>query len=236
MNMEELLSVLDVQQLNELKTAIKLEKRKRRIKQRRGFINRFDPKHYESRELANKEVLRINSRHLLKPPERSKPLWQRVKYLPALLAQDWSGIYQSKTNDTRNEFYVYAHVDPREWVVTIPGAKETFGGTPFYIGKGVGNRAFDLKRNQGHGKHLKLLMDAGFKSHDIVKYAFNELTEAKAYEIEAKLIYFFGTIYEEGSNGMLMNLDTPKIPEWEGAMQKIMCRQRWSHATSAGRR
>jgi hypothetical protein len=228
MNILELIAALDIQQLDDLKEAIKAEKRKRRIKKRRVFTNRFDLTYYESREDANNAILKLNSRHLLEPPEKTRPLWQRMKYLPALLAQDWSGIYPPNPNDGRREFYVYAHVDPRKWIVTIQGSIQSLGGTPFYIGKGVGNRAFDLKRNQGHGKHLRLLLDAGFEPNDIVKVAFNQLTEAKAYEIEAKLICFFGTIYDATGNGVLMNLDVPKTPEWVGVMQKPMCRQRWN--------
>lgn len=49
----------------------------------------------------------------------------------------------------------------------------------------------------------------------------SERSEQKALEIEAKCIYFFGTIYEpgkRGKRGCLLNLDIPKFPEFSGVM------------------
>lgn len=145
-----------------------------------------------------------------------------VKYLPALIAQDWSGIYFGR--DAASDYYVYAHVDPRKAVFSAqPECGGNYGGRPFYIGKGKGDRAFDLKRNQGHGKLICDLMKDGFKKDEVVKIIFSGISEAKAFEIEAKLIYYFGTVYAGSSKrkGVLMNLDTPQVPDFIGQMVSL---------------
>lgn len=45
-----------------------------------------------------------------------------------------------------------------------------------------------------------------------------DMTEALALELEAKLIYFFGTIYEKDKLGTLLNLDECKRPLFCGFM------------------
>lgn len=142
-----------------------------------------------------------------------------VKYLPALIAQDWSAIYYG--GDSAKDYYVYAHVDPRKAVFSAQNeCGGNYGGRPFYIGKGKGDRAFDLKRNQGHGKLISDLLNDGFKKDEISKIIFYGLSEAKAFEIESKLIYYFGTVYAGSSKrkGLLLNLDTPPVPEFIGQM------------------
>lgn len=142
-------------------------------------------------------------------------------YLPALLRQDWSFIYNG--GDDSEKYYVYAHVDPRKRIFFAPSdAGGNYGGLPIYIGKGTGLRAFDLKRNQGHGIALREIIGSGNQKDSIVKILFDKLTEAKALEIEAKLIYFFGTIYDKNAKkfGFLYNLDVPKTPEFDGVMKK----------------
>lgn len=227
-DMESFVAALPSEILDELRSCIKLEKRKRRATRRRQFLSKFDPGFYETRQEANAVITRINSQYLLDIPEKQRPLWERMRYLPALIAQDWSELYQCQEDGSKEEYYVYAHVDPRQWVVNIPGTKQSLGGTPFYIGKGVGNRAFDFKRNQGHGKQLKIVVEAGFAPEDIVKVVYDGLKESKALELEAKLIWFFGTVYEEGRNGVLFNLERPKTPIWEGSMRKTIRTQQWA--------
>jgi hypothetical protein len=56
---------------------------------------------------------------------------------------------------------------------------------------------------------------------EIVHIIAEKLTENEAFELEAKLIYFFGTIYEEARNGVLLNLDLSLRPAFQGRMPKI---------------
>jgi hypothetical protein len=135
------------------------------------------------------------------------------RYLNLLLKQDWSHLFQG--GDPAQKYYVYAHVKPD---ATFPklnarGLALKFHGQPFYIGKGCGPRAYDLKRNQGHGALLRELLAEGVAEKRIVHIVCDGLTEAEALELESKLIYYLGTKYEQGRSGMLVNLDIPARPE-----------------------
>lgn len=156
------------------------------------------------------------SRHLQAP--KQKKLKNRIKYWPPLLCQDWSCIYPRDSDF--GEHYVYAHVDPRTWGHSLgKGFGPDLKGTPFYIGKGVAGRAYDLKRNQGHGRRISELKDYGFDDSDIVVIMFDGLSDGRALEIESKLIHFYGTIYEgKKAKGVLLNLDIPRTPEFSGMM------------------
>jgi hypothetical protein len=133
-------------------------------------------------------------------------------YLKLLLSQDWSHLFTSGSKEKR--FYVYAHVKKVSTVLTLNAndLNLKFHGHPFYVGKGCGNRAFDLKRNQGHGAILRELLSEGKKEKDIVHIVKSDMTEDEALELESKLIYFFGTKYEQERSGMLVNLDIPARP------------------------
>ena len=134
-----------------------------------------------------------------------------LRYLDGLLDQDWSHLF---SGDDTPKYYVYVHYAPNNKAVRYVGEKAVLrlSGLPFYVGKGVGDRAFDLKRNQGHGATIKELL-LRHKPNDIVSIIKDGLTEAQALELESKLIYFFGTRYESGRRGLLVNLDIPKRPE-----------------------
>lgn len=145
-----------------------------------------------------------------KPHHQYNRYW--LEYLDELMQQDWSSLYRG--GDDQARFYVYAHVRPSGKIIRHQSESISLHlpGQPFYIGKGCGSRAFDLNRNQGHGAVLRELFADGAKAEKIVHILFDGLTEAKAFEIEAKLIYFFGTQYQRGRRGLLVNLDVPVTP------------------------
>jgi len=135
----------------------------------------------------------------------------RLRELDALMEQDWSDLFPAGSEDRR--FYVYAHVDPKKAPIKkIGGYQLHMPGTPFYIGKGCGDRAWDLNRNEGHGVQLRHLKRQGVAASEIVCLVRENLTEREALEIESKLIYFFGTKFEAGGKGILVNLSFPARP------------------------
>ena len=73
---------------------------------------------------------------------------------------------------------------------------------PFYVGKGVGDRAYDLNRNETHRKVRQKLQQFGQEVS--VKILKSGLTEMEALILESKLIDMFGLI---ASGGKLVNLD-----------------------------
>jgi hypothetical protein len=91
---------------------------------------------------------------------------------------------------------------------------------PFYIGKGTIERAYCLKRNQGHGLRLKELLGHGVEKNELVKIICNNLPEAKAFELESTLIYYFGTTYEPNRAGILLNLDASLRPDFKLVIRK----------------
>jgi hypothetical protein len=210
--------------LVDLASAIKLELSKRRRDsnnaKRRDFIATFNPC-TSSPSKALRSIEHFNSTHVLSVPLLKETPLSRGKYLRSLISQDWSDLFPSDAND--GDCYVYAHVDPGGKIFSgHRSCGGNYGGTPFYIGKGKGDRAYNLKRNQGHGKKIKTVTENGWCSDDIVKIVFSELSDQKAFEIESKLIYFFGTVYQEDrSTGILYNLDIPKAPEFAGVMKRI---------------
>ena len=164
-----------------------------------------------------------NSQGLLALPTHyavRKNFIARLKYLPIILTQDWHALFPGADTLSRNS-YVYAHLDPREKPIHLRGLDIDLKGHPFYIGKGSGNRAWDLKRNEGHGKHLRSLLHDGFESFQIVTIVQDNLTELEALTLEAKLIYVLGSIYSEDIQGCLLNLADHMRPTFTGTM-KIM--------------
>lgn len=127
-----------------------------------------------------------------------------------LMLENWNYLF---TGSTEKRFYVYAHNEPGTQILGFnKSILPHFKGRPFYIGKGTGSRAYDLKRNQGHGAILSELISHGKKESEIVQIMKDGLTEVEALALEAKLIYFFGTRYERLRSGILVNLDIPKTP------------------------
>lgn len=129
---------------------------------------------------------------------------------------EWDALYPQSGGEAK--YYVYAHVHPDLCCMEVKDEAGLFvgyriDGVPFYIGKGCGDRAYDLSRNEGHGVELRGLKKAGVRPNDIVKIIAENLTESEALKLESKLIYFFGTRYEKGIDGLLVNLDIPRRPE-----------------------
>ncbi len=198
-------------------------KAQERAQRRAKFVQSLKPEQENKRDAANELIFDANCGSLLSVRGIAGPTVEREKYFPALIKQDWSSLYPR--DDGPKKFYVYVHVDPSQrCFITTKSCGGNYKGHPFYVGKGTGGRAYDLKRNQGHGKMIRSALDAGFLPSDIVHIPFPMLTEAEAYEIEAKLIYFFRTIYESKKHGCLYNLDIPKVPNFKGRMHKYFSR------------
>jgi hypothetical protein len=81
-------------------------------------------------------------------------------------------------------FYVYAHYSSEGDI------------SPFYIGKGKGNRAYNTNRSE----LWKEKASEGF----VVKILKDNLTEPEAYDLEIKLIKLYGRVLYE--NGTLVNI------------------------------
>ena len=84
---------------------------------------------------------------------------------------------------TEGAYYVYALKDPR-----------SSPAMPFYIGKGVGNRAWDheLKPDDSSkGKRIKAIRKTG--QEVLITILCDTLSEMQALKIEAELISAFGT-------------------------------------------
>ena len=121
---------------------------------------------------------------------------------------DISHIYDLYKYDKTEKYYVYAHCDPHHEICVKRDGKSTFAATlgmkykPFYIGKGCGDRAFDLNRNETHRKIRNRIKKFG-KEIDVVLIK-RDISELEAYMIESKLIDIFGSTT---FHGQLVNLD-----------------------------
>jgi hypothetical protein len=120
---------------------------------------------------------------------------------------DISDLYQDLVLDNTTDYYVYAHCEPRKIAIGKDGVSTwigTFGLDllPFYIGKGRGNRAYELDRNETHRKVRQRLKAFGKDAE--VRIIKSGLTELEALCFESKLIDIFGLM---GKGGKLVNLD-----------------------------
>lgn len=229
------LSCLDTETLIRLREDLKSELALRQKDSFTGRRKKFIKERRTLKSECNSEIYAHNSSYCLSPPvvsgTRAHVLSVMSRYLPALVAQDWSDVYACSGGERK--FYVYAHVDPREHCfITDSLAGGNWGGTPFYIGKGTGARSHDLKRNQAHGKRIKSILDSGFASKDIVKIVSDGLTHDEALMLEAKLIFFFGAEHARKS-GILVNLDIPKTPEALGGMLRYKTKKKFDQRVPA---
>jgi|SRR5271157_1017004 len=129
--------------------------------------------------------------------------------LENMLALDLSTIYGVSSAD--RSYYVYVHCDPTKGLDVRNNLKHLllaskFGlkHEPFYVGKGTGNRAEELSRNDGHRKIRARLTQLG-KEVEVVRIAV-DLSEEESLALESKFIDILG-IRSFGQNGILVNLD-----------------------------
>ncbi len=205
---------------DKIKEEINSRRKQNTIKRKSNHKKEISPESFGSESGFNKAVSARNSSDFFSLPYLDQAPHNRVRYLHHLINQDWSHLFQNYEDDS-DKFYVYSHVDPFERVFSSSTGGFNFGGTPFYIGKGTANRAWDLKRNQGHGKKIRELIKSGASQKEIVYIAKSNLSERQAMELESKLIYFFGTVYEREKGGCLYNLDISIRPEFVGSMQRL---------------
>ena len=121
---------------------------------------------------------------------------------------DISAAYAGMEFDTNPIYYVYTHCEPTANAHVGKNGKTSFAAAvgmkklPFYIGKGTGNRAYDLDRNETHRKIRQRLRSFGKEVEvEIIK---SNITDLDALMLESKFIDIFGLI---SSGGKLVNLD-----------------------------
>jgi len=211
------LTPLDIPTLYKIKAKVKTEiqvraekERKRTKEERKELQNKKDIDILEKEDNIERKR-QISKRHKLPLPLPLDGHYCRcLSYLPYLLSQDWTHLHKYDWLDEEKKYYVYAHTDPLKQNTHI-SQRLIVPGIPFYIGKGTGNRAWDLKRNQGHGKKIKEV-SLYVPEKDIVFIIKDNLTEEQALILESKLIYFFGTIYGLRKKGVLYNLNEERTP------------------------
>jgi len=132
---------------------------------------------------------------------------KRFEACCSIVDTDISNLYADKSLDESKEYYVYAHLDsskdldvskPLEAYAAVLGMRHV----PFYIGKGIRNRAQHMGRNETHKKIVQRLKALG-KEPEIFQVR-TRLTESEALQLESKLIDVFGLL---SNGGNLTNLD-----------------------------
>lgn len=129
--------------------------------------------------------------------------------IEGILSTDISSVYNLDKISTN--YYVYAHCDPTRPINCQHDIREFFLATkynlkhiPFYIGKGTGNRCYDLNRNDSHRKIRTKLTNSN-KEISVVKL-YENLTAEQAICFESKLIDILG-LRALNTTGYLVNLD-----------------------------
>lgn len=187
----------------------------------------FDEHDYRSVENAISELYKVK-KQLLKDnislsEEYKKDNLRYHRHLAAIekayncikriYSTDISNLYESSSTP---EYYVYAHCNPLRPLRIKFDEKHAFSAIdlglthePFYIGKGTGNRCFDLNRNEGHRK-IKNMIESASKEVMVVKLKEN-LHSHEALAIESKIIDILG-LRSLNQYSLLVNLDEGKMP------------------------
>lgn len=101
------------------------------------------------------ELQRSINPMLLTRNERNKQIFDACQ---RIIDTDISNVYNGIILDSKKIYYVYAHLDPSMPIAINRHGVSTFAATlgmkhrPCYIGKGSGNRCFELDRNETHRK------------------------------------------------------------------------------------
>jgi len=199
--------------LRELPNDILLWLRDRIAKEltRRGKAGEYSPP--EDRRAGSANIYRKLARET-RQPSSEKPTYRRIQNdLRAYLPEDWDYLFNGQY-DEEPRYYVYCHVNPKKkHIYYMDGnAPIDLKGTPFYVGKGTSNRAWDLNRNEGHGLEIRNLRNRGIADGEIVNIVRDGLTEKQALVLESKLIYIFGSRFDGLNQGFLLNLEQPPRP------------------------
>ena len=131
-----------------------------------------------------------------------------------IINTDIQHLYSSILLDEKKDYYVYAHLDTSKKIaigfngITTFAATLGMGYSPFYIGKGTGNRCYEVNRNETHRKIKQKLSDVG-KEIEVIKL-FENISEKEALSYESKLIDIFGLV---PYGGRLTNLDEGLLPD-----------------------
>lgn len=157
--------------------------------------------------LQNKIHSQIISLRVAKDGSARERKLKRFNACKNIVETDISDLYSDLSLDMEPVYYIYAHCDDRQIAASKDGIT-TYAATmglshrPFYIGKGTGDRAYNLNRNETHRKVRQRL--AEFNKEVNVVIIKDKLTELDALCLESKLIDIFGVI---GKGGTLVNLD-----------------------------
>lgn len=196
----------------------------------RGLYNNLKT---ESKKRIKKSRLTTNNFKLKKVKSNMYDLTHKRSdsCLINILNDDWDYLFPGDY-DTEKCYYVYYHTNPNNLNhrYVKDNTEVKFIGKPFYIGKGKGDRLYNLNRNKSHLNKIKELQDYGFILNDIAHIFIDGLNERDALILEAKLITFFGCKNELSNKkhfsgeygGILFNTDFSKRPKWiENNLKKL---------------
>lgn len=167
------------------------------------YTNLEDLENLFNKVKAQLQGLRAEKRGFSKKESKTK----RFDSCINIYNTDISDLYKDINLDPSPIYYVYAHCLDNKIAIGKDGVTTwlaTLGlnHMPFYIGKGTGNRAYNIDRNETHRKVKQKLV--AFNQEVKVQIIKDGLTELEALCLESKLIDILGVM---GKGGRLVNLD-----------------------------